>query len=257
MFIDTHAHLYLDQFSQDLHDIMHRAQESKIQKIFLPNIDCSTTSSMNAICQKFPNVLYPMMGLHPCSVKENFEEELAKMKLELDTGNYFGVGETGIDLYWDVSFKEQQIRAFETQIEWAKEYKLPIIIHSRDALDLTIELITKHQNGALTGVFHCFNGDIEQCKKIEAIGFFMGLGGVITYKKANMGEVVKLMSIDNLLLETDAPYLSPVPYRGKRNESSYITEIAKRVAEFREDSPESIGVHSTNNAKKLFGKAFY
>lgn len=257
MFIDTHAHLYLDQFSEDIAAVIDRAQDSGLQKIFLPNIDCSTTASMNAVSEKFPGFLQPLMGLHPCSVKEDYEGELKQMKKELETGNYFGVGETGIDLYWDKSFKEQQIEAFEIQIDWAKEYDLPIIIHSREALDITIELITKHQDGSLTGVFHCFNGDVEQCKKIEDVGFHMGLGGVVTYKKAAMQEVVAKMNIDHMVLETDAPYLSPVPYRGKRNESSYLLDIAKKVAEFRNESLERIGEHTSNNAKTLFKKAFY
>lgn len=256
MFIDTHAHLYLDQFSADLADVIQRAKLDQVLKIFLPNIDSSTTESMNAISARYPNLLYPMIGLHPCSVKENYKSELMHIEEQLALGGYYGIGETGIDLYWDVSYKAQQIDAFEIQIQWAKEHDLPIVIHSRDALDVTIDLIGKHQDGSLRGVFHCFNGDTTQCKKIQDLGFYMGLGGVITYKKAAMGQVVSEMKIENMILETDAPYLSPVPHRGKRNESSYIPIIAEKVAEFRGEAINEIMNKTTLNAKELFRNAF-
>jgi len=256
MFIDTHAHLYLDQFSKDLPNLIQNAKSADVLKIFLPDIDSSTTQSMNDICQTYPDILCQLIGLHPCSVKEEYEKELAHVEKQLELGTYYGVGETGIDLHWDKSFKDQQIEAFEIQIQWAKKYDLPIVIHSREALDLTIELIAKHQDGTLNGVFHCFNGSIEQANKIQDLGFYMGLGGVITYKKANMGEVISKMKKEHIILETDAPYLSPVPYRGKRNESSYIPIIAAKVSEYRNESLETVQLYTTQNAMKLFAKAF-
>lgn len=256
MYIDTHAHLYLEQFTEDFSEVIKRSEAAQVSKIFLPNIDSSTIAGMNKICKEYPEVLYPLIGLHPCSVKENFRDEIDLMNSELENGKYYGIGETGIDLYWDTTFKAQQIEAFEIQIDWAKKYNLPIIIHSREALDKTIELISKNQDGTLTGVFHCFNGNIEQCRKIQEIGFYMGLGGVITYKNAKMAEVVAAMNINNMILETDAPYLSPVPYRGKRNESSYIPVIAEKVSEYRNDSIADIQTQTTMNAKKLYHSAF-
>lgn len=256
MFIDTHAHLYLEQFSEDLPSIIENAKLANVHKIFLPDIDSSTTQSMNNICKTYPDILYPMIGLHPCSVKEEYKKELSHVEEQLGNGTYYGVGETGIDLHWDVTFKAQQIEAFEIQIQWAKKYDLPIIIHSREALDLTIELIAEHQDGSLTGVFHCFNGNLDQSNRIQDLGFYMGLGGVITYKKADMGEVVSNMKMQHILLETDAPYLSPVPHRGKRNESSYIPFIAKKVSEFKDQSETEVMEQTTINAKILFQKAF-
>ena len=196
-----------------------------------------------------------MMGLHPCSVKEDFHRELDLIVTELDKRKYYGIGETGIDLYWDVTFKTEQIEAFEFQINLAKEHDLPIIIHSRDSLDLTIEIIEKHHDSSLKGIFHCFNGNIDQAQRIQKVGFMMGLGGVITFKNAKMGEVVNQMDPEFIVLETDAPYLSPVPYRGKRNESSYVLHVAEKLAEFKSISIEEVASFTTNNAKRLFGVA--
>lgn len=252
MFIDTHAHLYLEQFDADQGEVIARAKQAGIEKILLPNIDQSTTGAMKKLCAAYPGICLPMIGLHPCSVNQNYESELAHIEDELSQSEYCAIGETGIDLYWDTTYKDLQIMAFEQQIQWSKETDLPIVIHSRDSLDLTISLIEKHQNGNLKGVFHCFNGTEEQAKRVEEIGFMMGLGGVVTFKKANLGSMVASLSKRNIILETDAPYLSPTPHRGKRNESSYIPVIAEKVAEFRAESINEVMHYTSANAKKLF-----
>jgi len=252
MFVDTHAHLYLEQFNEDIDIIIRRAMDSNVKKIYLPNIDSSTINQMHDLEDKFPEQCFSMMGLHPCSVKEDYKQELNLLSSWLEKRKYHGIGETGIDLYWDKTFKEQQIEAFEFQIDLAKKYKLPIIIHSRESLDLTIEIIEKHQSEGLKGIFHCFNGTINQAQKILDCNFTMGLGGVISYKNAKLGDMVSFLPEASYVLETDAPYLSPVPYRGKRNESSYIPVIANKVAEFKEISVEEVMVQTTKNALRLF-----
>lgn len=252
MYIDSHAHLYLEQFDEDRNEIIKRCIDNNVQKVFLPNIDSSTTESMLQLSKDFPEVCFPMIGLHPCSVKENYEDELKHIEEQLKLNKFYGIGETGIDLYWDKTFKSSQIKAFEYQIDLAIQLDLPVIIHSRDSLDLTIDIITQHQNGNLKGIFHCFNGDKEQCKKVMDNNFHMGLGGVITFKNARLDEMIKYMSFNHMLLETDAPYLSPVPYRGKRNESSYIPLVAKKISEIKNVPIDLVMKHTTENAKRIF-----
>lgn len=253
MFIDTHAHLYLDQFKNDLAQVINDAKNRNVLKIFLPNIDRSTVSDMLELSKSYPDICYPMIGLHPCNVKQDYMDELEFIESELSRNRYYGMGETGIDLYWDQQYREEQIKSFEHQILLARKNDLPVIIHSREALDLTIELIEKHQDGRLKGIFHCFNGSLEQCKKVVELNFLMGLGGVISYKNAKLDDMVKWMPIEHMVLETDAPYLAPVPYRGKRNESAYIPEIARKIAEIRAEPVEYIEKRTTINALKLFG----
>ncbi len=252
MYIDTHAHLYLEQFDKDIDEIMLNAQSAQVGKVFLPNIDRSSIDSLLNLSNNYPNQCYPMIGLHPCSVNAEYEIELDYMYKLLKEKKFYGVGETGIDLYWDKSFKKEQINSFKRQIEWAKEFDLPVIIHSRDALDLTIEIIESAQDGNLKGIFHCFNGTIEQCQKIVDKNFMMGIGGIVTYKNAKLDEMIKYLPLDALLLETDAPYLSPVPYRGKRNESAYIPLIAQKIADVKSISKEQIMEITSANALKLF-----
>jgi TatD DNase family protein len=255
MYIDTHAHLYLEQFDEDIDVVINSAINANVLKIYLPNIDLESIKKMHVLAKNYPDNCFPMMGLHPCSVKDDFESVLDTMKGYLDKDVYYGIGETGVDLYWDVTFKKEQITAFETQIEWAKHYKLPIIIHSRDSLDLTIEIIENHKGDDLTGIFHCFNGTAEQCRRIVDTNFMMGLGGVTTFKKANLDEMIQYMPMDLMLLETDAPYLAPTPFRGKRNESSYIPLIAKKVAEAKNIDISEIMNVTTANANRIFSKA--
>ena len=255
MFIDSHAHLYLPQFEDDIDEVIQRAIESNVQKIFLPNIDSSTTNAMFKLSEKYPEVCFPMMGLHPCSVKENYKDELAHIKEVKEQRKIYGVGELGIDLYWDKSFKEEQIAAFQTQIEWAIEWKLPIVIHSREALPLTIEIVENMNHPDLTGVFHCFAGTIEQAERIQAVGFYMGIGGVSTFKNGGMDKTLPDMDLDGLILETDSPYLPPVPHRGKRNESSYISIVAERIAILKDIALEEVMKKTTYNSQQLFGLA--
>lgn len=253
MFIDSHAHLYLPQFEDDIDEVIQRAIESNVQKIFLPNIDSSTTEAMFKLSEKYPDVCYPMMGLHPCSVKENYKDELAHIKEVKENRKIYGVGELGIDLYWDKTFKEEQIKAFQIQIEWAIEWKLPIIIHSREALSLTIEIVENMQHPDLTGVFHCFAGTVEQAERIQAVGFYMGIGGVSTFKNGGMDKTLPDMDLDGLILETDSPYLPPVPHRGKRNESSYIPIVAERIAILKDIALDEVMRKTTYNSQRLFG----
>jgi len=255
MYIDTHAHLYSEKFNEDIDVVINSAINANVLKIYLPNIDLESINTMHTLAETYPNNCYPMMGLHPCSVKENFKSILQKMKAYLDERGYHGIGETGVDLYWDTTFEKEQIEAFEIQIEWAKEFGLPIIIHSRDSLDLTIEIIEKHKGDNLTGIFHCFNGTTDQCKRIVDANFMMGLGGVVTFKKANLEEMIAYMPMDRMLLETDAPYLAPTPFRGKRNESSYIPLIAEKIATVRNVGVEEIMHTTTSNANRIFSKA--
>jgi len=252
MYIDTHAHLYLDKFKEDIDEVINRALDLDIRKIYLPNIDSSTTEDMNQLSKKFPEVCFPMIGLHPCSVKENYKEELEHIDEELQGKIYYGIGETGIDLYWDKTFKAEQIKAFEYQIDLARSSNLPIIIHSRESLDLTIDIITQNQDGKLRGIFHCFNGTIEQTRKISDINFLMGLGGVITYKNAKLDGMLEYVSMDRVVLETDSPYLSPVPFRGKRNESSYLRKVAEKLSTVKGYDLEIIKEKTTHNADALF-----
>ncbi len=253
MLIDTHTHVYLDDFKEDMDQVIDRCKKQNISKLYLPNIDSTTLVPLHNLVNAFPEICYPMMGVHPCSVKENWKDELASSEETLRAGTYIGVGEIGIDLYWDKSFKKQQIEVFCKHLELAKEFKLPVSIHSRDALDITISEVRNLHDETLRGVFHCFNGTTEQAEQImDLSGFYMGIGGVVTYKNAGVDKVVKDLPLDRLVLETDAPYLSPVPYRGKRNEPSYINEIAQKIAELKEISFNEVAEQTTKTATDLF-----
>lgn len=249
--IDTHAHLYHEQFD-DIQEVVIRAKKEGVQRVYLPNVDSQSIDALDQLSNTNPEFFYPMMGLHPCSVKDDYIKELTIVKKALDSKDYIGVGEIGIDLYWDKTFLQEQIHAYHTQIEWASEKQLPIIIHSRDSLDYTIEGIRNHQKGNLTGIFHCFNGTVEQGKQIIDLGFYLGIGGVVTYKNAGVDKTLKELPIESLVLETDAPYLSPVPMRGKRNESSYLSYITSKIAEVKEISEENVAEITTKNALYLF-----
>ena len=251
MLIDTHTHLYLDKFKPDRKEVIERAEEAGIKKFFLPNIDSNSIDSMLQMEVDFPEKCFAMMGLHPCSVKENYQDELQIVQEWLQKRKFCAVGEIGIDLYWDKTFFEQQKKAFLTQVEWAIDLKLPIVIHCRESMDITIELLQPYK-GNVNGIFHCFGGTVEQAKKIMDLEFLMGIGGVLTYKKAKIDQVVKEIPLEYLVLETDSPYLAPVPFRGKRNESSYIKIIAKKLAEAKGISLELVSKHTTHNALNLF-----
>ncbi|HMR88644.1 MAG TPA: TatD family hydrolase [Saprospiraceae bacterium] len=251
MFIDTHAHIYSEEFKDDLENMLANAAIAGITDIYMPNIDSTSIDEMMRIAVKHKNC-HAMMGLHPCYVKENYQDELAIVEKYLSDHTFAGVGEIGIDLYWDKTYATEQEIVFRRQIALAKEYGIPFVIHSRDSLDLTIDIVTKMQDGSLSGIFHCFNGTLDQAKRIMNTGFLMGIGGVITYKNAGVDKVVAEIPLEYIVLETDAPYLSPVPYRGKRNECAYISVIADKLAEVKGLTKSEIGATTTFNANKLF-----
>jgi len=238
--IDTHAHLYLPDFDADRSDLIASAVAKGIDTMLLPNIDKDSIGPLKLVCEQYHESCKPMMGLHPTSVKEDFEAQLQSVKDELAKGMYIAVGEIGIDLYWSRDFEEQQIIAFREQLRLASQYRIPVAIHTREAFPLILDLVEKEKTDDLRGVFHCFTGTSEDAYRIIQLGFYMGIGGVITYKKSNLPQVVSQISADHLLLETDAPFLPPVPFRGKRNESAYLIYIAQKLAEVMQTDMESI-----------------
>ncbi len=252
--IDTHAHIYLPEFNADKTEIILRAKESGVSKIFLPNIDIESIVPMLQLSLEEKHYFFPMMGLHPCSVKENYEFQLAFMEKYLldEKYKFYGIGECGLDYFWDKSLITQQKAAFEYQIQQAKIFKLPIIIHSRDAVDDCIEIIAKHKDENLHGIFHCFSGSAEQLEKIIGMGFFVGIGGVVTFKNGGLDKVLKPEHLPYIVLETDSPYLAPVPFRGKRNEPSYLKYILKRLSEILSLSETEILTATESNVSRIF-----
>jgi TatD DNase family protein len=250
--IDTHCHLYTKEFTEDIDAVIRRASEIGVTKFYLPAIDKSCTERMNLLEEKYPNKCFAMAGLHPCSVNENYEDEINHIKWQLQQRAFCGIGETGLDFYWDKTFIKQQYECLEIQIELALQYNIPLILHTRDALHETIQVIRKYKNTSLTGIFHCFGGSLQQANDIINTGFYMGIGGVLTYKNAGLAEVLKHVDMQHLVLETDAPYLTPVPFRGKRNESSYLKYIAEKIAEVKNISIEEVERITTDNAEKIF-----
>ena len=251
-FVDTHSHMYAEEFSADLAEVMQRAVKEGVSKIYLPAIDSNSAASMLQLETSYPDHCVAMMGLHPCYVKENYLEELAFVKSWLSKRKFAAVGEIGLDYYWDRNFDNQQKEAFMIQIDWALDYNLPIVIHSRDSMDDTIEMVSSKQNGSLRGIFHCFSGTYEQAIKIIDLGFLLGIGGVLTYKKSGLAEIVEKLPLTAIVLETDSPYLTPVPFRGKRNESSYLKYVATKLAEIKRLPLEEISKLTTANAEKIF-----
>ena len=253
-FIDTHSHLYSEQFDNDRTTAINEAIALGIDTILLPNISSKYTNNLLKLCNQFPENCFPMMGLHPCDVsEENFDSEMQHVEIELAKNKYIAVGEIGLDLYWDKTKLEVQKRAFIYQIKLAKQYQIPIAIHVRDAFDEAIEIVESHNDNTLRGVFHCFTGSIVQAKRvIDLKDFYLGIGGVITFKNSGLDQTIKEISLKNLILETDSPYLAPVPFRGKRNESKYLTKIAEKIAEIKNMTINEIAEITTANAKKLF-----
>lgn len=251
--IDTHCHLYSSEFKEDISAVISRAQQLGVSKFYLPAIDSESIEDMLLLEQQFPGVCIPMMGLHPCYVKENFSDELAIVKGWLAKRKFVAIGEIGLDFYWDTKFTNQQIQAFQTQMEWALYYNLPIVIHTRNAMQQTIEAVKPFASKGLKGIFHCFSGSLESAKQIINLNFLLGIGGIVTYKNAGLTEVLKHIDLQHIVLETDAPYLTPVPYRGKRNESSYLAYILNSIASIKKCSEEEVATITTNNAIKIFG----
>lgn len=254
--IDTHAHIYLSEFDADRSDMIGRAHTQGVEAIFMPNIDADSIAPMHALAQAYPDLCFPMMGLHPCSVRPDHREVLDHMEelLQKQTHAYYGIGECGLDYYWDKTFIEAQKAAFDRQILMAKKYRLPLIIHSRDAMDDCIDMVARHQGDDLRGIFHCFSGTAEQLQGITAMHFYAGIGGVATYKKGGLDVVLKPEHLPWLVLETDAPYLTPVPHRGKRNEPAYLHFVAERIAQLLNTDVQQIYQTTTANARDLFKK---
>lgn len=251
-FIDTHAHLYDEQFKKDRKNSIQNAINEGVNKFFLPNVDSETIEEMLMLENQYPDNCFALMGLHPCSVKQDFEKELAIVEKYLNQRKFVAIGEIGTDLHWDKTFWEQQKEAFTIQIQWAKKYKVPIVIHCRASFQETVELLAPHAGEDLKGVFHCFGGSENSAKTIMELGFLMGIGGVVTYKKSGLDIVLPNVPLEYLVLETDSPYLAPVPHRGKRNESSYIPIIAQKLAEIKGVTLEEVSKKTTENALRLF-----
>ncbi|CAH8241293.1 TatD family hydrolase [Vibrio aestuarianus] len=250
--IDTHAHIYAAEFDHDRDEVVQRAKTQGIEKILLPNINLDSIQPMLATEAAYPDICHSMMGLHPCYVDENVEQTLTVIESWFDKHPFIAVGEIGIDLYWDKTFKAQQEKAFITQLNWAKERDLPVVIHTRDSINETLQLLTKEQDGSLAGVFHCFGGSIEEAKAINDLGFHLGLGGVSTFKNGGMDVVIPQLNLQWVILETDCPYLAPVPHRGKRNEPAYTQLVAQRVAQLTDRSLDEIQTITNLNANSLF-----
>lgn len=252
MFIDTHAHIYSEQLLEDKNEFLERSLAAKVTTILMPAIDKGTHEIMLEMERAAPVKCISMMGLHPCSVKEDVEQELQLIEGYLEQRKFVAIGETGLDFYWDTSFKEQQYMAFRRQIEWAIQYEVPVVIHSRSSTNECIELVSQYTAKGLRGVFHCFGGSREEAEQIINLGFYLGIGGVLTFKKSGLDEVIRQVGLERVVLETDAPYLAPVPYRGKRNEPAYIPLIAQKLSEVMGVTMDEIAEITTNNAKKLF-----
>ena len=253
-FIDTHTHLFASEFDNDIDIVIKNALDNGISKMLLPNIDSTTTTKMLQLCDRYPNTCYPMIGLHPCSVKkDNLEKEISHVEQMLSQNKFIAVGEIGLDLYWDKSTLDLQKIAFESQIELAKKYQLPIVIHVRDSFDEAIEIVERLNDYNLSGVFHCFTGNLEEAQRIINLkNFYLGIGGVVTFKNGGINKIINQLSLDRIILETDSPYLSPTPFRGTRNESKYLLNIAHKMAELYNVDLKDIAEKTTKNAIDLF-----
>ncbi len=251
-FIDTHTHLYLESFDQDREQVIQAAMDHHVRTMLLPNIDRTSIESMHALCAQYPGVCLPMMGLHPTSVKNNYREEMQVIEKWLENKTYLAIGEIGMDLYWDKTYEQEQEWVFRHQIGLALKHELPIVIHSRQSIDRIINVLKDLWDDRLKGVFHCFSGSLSQACQIIEMGFYLGIGGVITFQKSGLAQVVNQVALEYLMLETDSPFLAPVPHRGKRNESAYLPLIAGRLAEIKETTVGHVAEVTTNNARELF-----
>jgi len=253
MLTDTHTHLYSEAFAEDRNIMMQRALEAGVSRFFIPAIDSGFTEAMYELEKEYPTHVFLMMGLHPTSVKENYKEELEHVKEQFEKRSFYAVGEIGIDLYWDTSTLEIQKKAFREQIQLAKKHKLPIVIHCRDAFDEVFEVLETEKGKDLFGIFHCFTGTEEQAQQAISYNMKLGIGGVVTFKNGKIDQFLNKIDLKHIVLETDAPYLSPVPYRGKRNESSYVSLVCKKVAEIYKISESEVARITTQNSKDVFG----
>jgi len=252
VFIDTHTHLYLEDYKDDIQQVVERALQKNVGYFLLPNIDSTTIKKMLALCSLYPDRMFPMIGLHPTSVKEDYMQELLNIRQELLNRKYYGIGEIGIDLHWDKSFHKEQEFVFRYQLELAKEFSLPISVHTRSSFDEAIEIVREVKDENLKGVFHCFGGSYQQAIDIIDMGFKLGIGGVVTFKNSGLDKVVDHIDLEDIILESDAPYLTPSPHRGIRNESAYLYLIARKIAEMKDVSVEEVAEITSKNAKELF-----
>lgn len=252
VFVDSHAHLFDAKFDQDRPAVLQRALAAGVEKMYLPNIDTGTVEPMLEMVRQWPDNCFPMLGLHPCYVKEDFQEVLSSLYAWFEKEVFVAVGEIGLDFYWDITFKKQQQAAFESQIDWALSKNLPVVIHTRNSIKEGIETVAKKQNGGLKGVFHCFGGSLEDAQKIIDLGFYIGIGGVATFKNGGLDSILQSVDLEHILLETDAPYLAPTPHRGKRNESAYIPLVAQKIADIKAIPIEEVAAVTTKNAYNLF-----
>ncbi len=253
MLIDTHAHIYSEEFLHDVDEVLQRAYDNDVKKIILPNIDSGTVKRLTDLSDAYPHLCFPLMGLHPTSVDADYQEELEAIEYWLDKRKFYGIGEIGIDLYWDHTYFREQQEAFRHQLRWAKQLKLPVVIHMRDSFSEIYSIVKEEQDGNLRGIFHCFSGNVQEAKSVLDAGFLLGIGGVITFAKSNLSKVLHEIPLKSLVLETDAPYLAPVPKRGQRNESAYIIYVAQAVAKIYDLPVHEVAEKTTENARNLFG----
>jgi TatD DNase family protein len=251
--IDTHCHLYSKEFTQDLEEVFQRAENDGVERFYLPAIDRHCQDALLALEARYPGKCFGMTGLHPSHVKEDHAAELQFVEAELARRTWVALGEIGLDFYWDRTFEAAQYSAFHEQIEWALHYAIPIVIHSRESMKESIGVVREHQQGKLRGIFHCFSGDAQAAREIVDLGFYLGIGGVLTYKNSGLPDAIRDIALEHLVLETDAPYLAPVPFRGKRNESSYLRYVVAKLAEVKGISVEEVAAVTTQNAQKIFG----
>ncbi|MCB0395576.1 MAG: TatD family hydrolase [Flavobacteriales bacterium] len=251
---DTHTHLYLDEFKDDLDEVLQRCEEAGVSRFFLPDIHPDHTGALRSLVARDPDKFFPMTGLHPCYVDHDFEKHTDRVISDAKTGNFCAIGEIGIDLYWDKSTLDIQEKAFRKQVECAYENGLPIVIHSRESIDLILDILSTYDHRKLNGIMHCFTGTIAQANRAISLGLMLGIGGVLTFKNAGLDAVVATLELEHLVLETDSPYLAPTPHRGKRNESSYLRIIAEKLATIKETSLEVIAEITTSNSKKIFNR---
>lgn len=251
--IETHAHLYDEQFEQDIETVIANARAAGVTKAYLPNCDSSTVGPMMQLVARYPDFCTPMMGVHPCYIKDDFEKELSIAYQWLQQASFAAVGEIGLDYHWDLEHVAQQKIAFERQIDWALEFDLPIVIHSRNATRDCIDIVKARQTGKLRGIFHCYGDDLAMAQQIIDLGFLMGIGGVVTFKNSGLAETLQGIGLEHLVLETDAPYLAPVPKRGKRNEPAYLAYVADKIAEVKQLTKEEVIRVTSANAAKIFG----
>jgi len=253
MFVDSHSHIYSEEFSTDRTEVISRAVKAGVSKIVLPNIDSSTIKPMLDLADSNPQLFIPLLGLHPTSVKEDFRKELEIMEYWFEKREFAGIGEIGIDLYWDKTFINEQIEAFKIQIGWARKRRIPIVIHVRDSFQEVFEVLQQEKQESLKGVFHSFTGNADQAEQVIDLGFKIGIGGIVTFKNSGLDTIVRQIDLRHILLETDSPWLAPVPNRGRRNESAFITAVASKIAMLHETSIEEVGRMTTQNAQQLFG----